>query len=183
MKKSPAKRSDAGLREGGSNDAKKHLADTSAFGCQSTPTSFFTPEYPVLNKNPPSTPKNESSLRDFPVRELSVTLDPASISSDQGSSPYWNERCKESQSNWWLPHRTASRGPASRSSGTSSNYQEVGSSFWKTTIAPSNSTSNTSLRMSLPSAIRSTASALVKGTRKIRAYPKDEEFLLGLIRQ
>jgi hypothetical protein len=27
------------------------------------------------------------------------------------------------------------------------------------------------------------ASALVKGTRKIRVYPKDKEFLLGLIRQ
>ena len=27
------------------------------------------------------------------------------------------------------------------------------------------------------------ASARVKGTRKIRAYPKDEEFLIGLIRQ
>ena len=84
---------------------------------------------------------------------------------------------------WWLPHRTASPGLASRSSGTSSNFREEASSFWKRTIFPTRSTCDASLRISLPSATPTTASVLVKGTRKIRAYPKTPDLLHELIRQ
>ena len=112
-----------------------------------------------------------------------MTLDPDLISKDQDLSPYWNAHCKVNQSSWWLPHQTVSRGPGSRSSGTSSNFQVAASNSWKKTIVPSNSMSDISLRISLPSATPSMASAQVKGTRKIRAYPKNEAFLIGLIRQ
>ena len=135
------------------------------------------------SKNPSSTLSNASFLKNFPERELSVTLDPDLISKDQDLSPYWNARCKANQSNWWLPHQTVSHGPGSRSSGTSSNFREVVSNCWKKTIVPSNSTFDISLRISFPSATLSMASALVKGTRKIRVYPKNEVFLTGLIRQ
>ena len=114
---------------------------------------------------------------------LSVTLDPESISGDEALSPYWNARCAERQSMWWLPHRTLSRGEAGRPSDASSNFREESSSFWKRTILPAGSTSAASLRLSLPSATPIMASALVKATRKIRAYPKDPELLHELVRQ
>ena len=84
---------------------------------------------------------------------------------------------------WWLPRQTASPGRATRSSGTSSNFREEASSFWKRTIFPTSSTCATSLRISLPSATPTTASVLVKGTRKIRAYPRNPGLLHELIRQ
>jgi putative transposase len=43
--------------------------------------------------------------------------------------------------------------------------------------------SERSLRLSLPIATPSTASAVIKGTRKIRVFPKNESYLLELIRQ
>ena len=84
---------------------------------------------------------------------------------------------------WWLPHRTASPGPAARSSGTSSNFREEASSFWKRTIFPTGPASAASLRISLPSSTPVTASVLVKATRKIRAYPKNPDLLHELVRQ
>ena len=120
---------------------------------------------------------------DIPMDRLSVTLDPDSISSDEALSPYWNELCAERQSMWWLPHRTASPARATHSSGTSSNFREEASNFWKRTIFPTGSTSVASLRLSLPSVTPAMGSVLVKGTRKIRAYPKDPELLHELVRQ
>ena len=129
------------------------------------------------------TPRSDSCAIDVPTDMLSVTLDPDSISSDEALSPYWNGPCAERQSMWWLPHRTASPGPAARSSGTSSNFREEASSFWKRTIFPTGPASAASLRISLPSSTPVTASVLVKATRKIRAYPKNPDLLHELVRQ
>ena len=84
---------------------------------------------------------------------------------------------------WWLPHRSASPGPATRSSGTSSNYREEASSFWKRTIVPARSTSAASLGLSFPSATPTMGSVVVKGTGKIGACPKNPELLHELVRQ
>ena len=129
------------------------------------------------------TPRSDSCATGIQMDTLSVTLDPDSISSDEALSPYWNELCAERQSMWWLPHRIASPDPATRSSGTSSNFREEASSFWKRTIFPTGSTCDASLRISLPSATPATASVLVKGTRRIRAYPKNPDLLHEMVRQ
>lgn len=110
---------------------------------------------------------------------LSVTLDLDSISRDGALSPYWSERCEENQSNWWLPHQIASQGRDSQSS----NYQEVQSSFWKKTIQPISSMYPISYPISLPSATPFMESVIVKGTKKIRVYPKNKRYLLEVIRQ
>ncbi len=112
-----------------------------------------------------------------------MTLDPESITGDDALSPYWNGLCAEMQSKWWLPHRTASPGRAARSSGTSSNFREEASSFWKRAIFPTGPASAASLRISLPPGPPVTASVLVKATRKIRAYPKNPGLLHELVRQ
>ena len=114
---------------------------------------------------------------------LPVALDPVAIAGDDVLSPYWNAGCAEMESKWWLPHRTASPGPAARPSGTSSNFREEASSFWKRTIFPTSSTCDASLRISLPSATPVTASVLVKATRKIRAYPKNPDLLHEMVHQ
>ncbi|MYA89888.1 MAG: hypothetical protein F4X97_15795, partial [Boseongicola sp. SB0662_bin_57] len=114
---------------------------------------------------------------------LPVALDPVAIAGDEALSPCWNARCAKMESKWWLPHRTASPGPAARPSGTSSNFREEASGFWKRTIIPSGPASAVSLRISLPSATPVTASVLVKGTRKIRAYPKNPDLLHEMVRQ
>ncbi len=112
-----------------------------------------------------------------------MTLDPESIASDDALSPYWNGRCAEMQSKWWLPHRTMSPGQSACPPGMSSNFREEASDFWKRTIFPTSSTCDASLRISLPSATPTTASVLVKGTRKIRAYPKNPDLLHEMVRQ
>ena len=129
------------------------------------------------------TPRSDYCANDTLTDAPSVTLDPDSISSDEALSPYWNEPCAERQSMWWLPHRTASPGPATRSSGTSSNFREEASSFWKRAIFPTGPASAASLRISLPSETPVMASVLVKGTRKIRAYPKNPDLLHEMVRQ
>ena len=129
------------------------------------------------------TPGSDSCAIDIPMDTLPVTLDPESISGDEALSPYWSALCAERQSMWWLPHRTASPGRATRPSGTSSNFREEASSFWKKTILPTGPACDASLRMSLPSATPATASVSVKGTRKIRAYPKNPDLLHEMIRQ
>lgn len=135
------------------------------------------------NRPPVSTPRNEFCENDIPMSSLSVTLDPVSISGDVALQPYWNPRCAENQCDWWLPHRTGSRGRDTPSSDISSNYLEVRSSFWKKTISPGNLTSERSLRISLPSATPSTTSVQVKGTRRIRVYPRDPGRMVEYIRQ
>ncbi len=133
--------------------------------------------------NPRPSPENERRFDGLRKGVLSVTLDPESVSGDEALSPYWNARCAERQSMWWLPHRTVSRGEAGRPSDASSNFREEASSFWKRTILPAGSASAASLRLSLPSATPAMARALVKATRRIRAYPKDPELLHELVRQ
>lgn len=126
---------------------------------------------------------NKDFSKSNTAEKLSVTLDLGSISRDEALSPYWNEHCEENQSNWWLPRQTVSQGLDSRSLNTSSNYQEVQSSFWKKTIHPINSTYPISYPISLPSATPFMESVLVKGTKKIRVYPKNKDYLLEVIRQ
>lgn len=128
----------------------------SEFGCPPIPKSFSTPVPQAQSKNLLSKPSKDFCVSDMSPPELSVTLDPVSISEDRDLSHYWNELCRENQSIWWLPHQTVSRGPDSRLSGISSNFREFGSSFWKKTISPSNSTSNSSLRISDASKSEST---------------------------
>lgn len=117
------------------------------------------------------------------TEKSSVTLDLDSISRDEDLSPYWSVRCEENQSNWWLPHQIASQGQDSQLLRGSLNYQEVQSSFWKKTIQPINSIYPTSYPISLPSATPFMESVLIKGTKKIRVYPKNKDYLLEVIRQ
>lgn len=126
---------------------------------------------------------NKDFSKNNTEEKLSVILDLDLISRDVALSPYWNERCEENQSRWWLPHRIVSQGLVFQSSNTSSNYQEVQSSFWKKTIQPINSTYPISYPISLPSATPFMESVLVKGTKKIRVYPKNKDYLLEVIRQ
>ena len=129
------------------------------------------------------TPGSDSCAIDIPTDTLSVTLDPESIGGDYALSPYWNGRCAEMQSKWWLPHRTMSPGQSACPPGMSSNFREEASDFWKSAILPSGPASTASLRISLPPGTPVTASVLVKATRKIRAYPKDPDLLHELVRQ
>ena len=64
-----------------------------------------------------------------------------------------------------------------------SNFREEASSFRKRAIIPSGPASAASLRISLPPETPVTASVLIKGTRKIRAYPKDPDLLHEMVRQ
>ncbi|NIJ40237.1 putative transposase [Parvibaculum indicum] len=152
-------------------------------GCGSIPKPASISVSEAQNNGLLSTSGKAASSPATRARELCVTLDPVSISGDQGFTPYWNARCAESQSMWWLPHQVGSRGQGSRSSATSSNFQEAASNFWKKTIVPSRSTSNISLCLSFASATSCTARGQVKGTRKIRVYPRGESFFFALIRQ
>ncbi len=164
-------------------DLNEQPEDICESGSMLTQTSSFTPVSLAQNKLHQPKRKNDCCVEDTPKRELSVTLPLDSISNDVALSPYWNALCTENQSDWWLPHRIVSPGQVSRSSDTSSNYQEVESSFWKKTIKPILSTCASSLRLSLPFATPFTASARIKGTRKIRVFPKDEAYLIELCRQ
>ena len=132
---------------------------------------------------PRPTAESERRFDGLRTGVLSVTVDPEAISGDEALSPYWNARCAERQSLWWLPHRIASRDHAAPSSSMPSNFREEASSFWKRTVLPAGPASAASLHVSLPSATPVMAGTLVKGTRRIRAYPKDSEFLAELVRQ
>ena len=173
----------AGSREGDINDLSGHPEDIAGSGFLSIPTPSSAPACPAPGRCHPLTPGSDSCAIGFPADTLPVTLDPESISGDEALSPYWNALCAERQSMWWLPHRTAPPGRATRPSGTSSSFREEASSFWKRTILPSGPASAASLRISLPPATPVTASVLVKGTRKIRAYPKNPDLLHEMIRQ
>ena len=135
------------------------------------------------DENPRPAPEGGRRFDGLRAGVLSVTVDPESISGDEALSPYWNARCAERQSIWWLPHRIVLRGQDARQLDMSSNFREESSSFWKRTILPAGSASAASLRLSLPSATPMTAGAVVKATRRIRAYPKDPELLHELVRQ
>ena len=129
------------------------------------------------------TPKSDSCAIDIPTDTLSVTLDPESIAGDDAQSPYWNGRCAEMQSKWWLPHRTMSPGQSACPPEMSSNFKEEASDFWKRTILPTGPASAAALRVSLPAGTPVTASVLVKATRKIRACPKNPDLLHELVCQ
>ncbi len=129
------------------------------------------------------TPGSDSCANGIPTDTLSVTLDPDSISGDEALSPYWNGLCAERQSKWWPPHRTASPGKSACPAEMPSNFREEASGFWKRRIIPSGPASAASLRISFPAGTPVTASVLVKGTRKIRAYPKNPGLLHELVRQ
>lgn len=156
-------------------------------GCGSThlPVLACMPG-PAASSRKRQSKRNRKSCEE-PIQTASYlpTLDLDSISSsrDDALEPYWNDHCEANQSIWWLPHRIASRGQGSRSSSTSSNFQEVQSSFWKKTDRPSSSTSEHSLLLSFPTAIPSTEGPVIKGTRETRVYPKNEAYLVELIRQ
>ncbi len=165
------------------NDMSGHPEGIAGSGFLSVPTPSSTPACPARSRSHPLTPGSDSCAIGIPTDTLSVTLDPESISGDEALSPYWNGLCAERPSMWWLPHRNASPGRAARPSGTSSNFREEASSFWKRAIIPSGPASAASLRISLPPGTSVTASVLVKATRKIRAYPKDPDLLHELVRQ
>ncbi|MDE0695844.1 MAG: transposase [Boseongicola sp.] len=153
----------------------------SGFRSNRAPISIAVPA--TQDCGPRPAPEGERRFDGLETGMLPVALDPEEIAGDVTLSPYWNGCCAEMQSMWWLPHRTASPGPPARSSGTSSNFREEASNFWKRTIVPTNSTCDASLRISLPSETPVTASVLVKGTRKIRAFPKNSDLLMELVRQ
>lgn len=156
---------------------------TRVCGSTQTQQSSFTPESPAPSKKPPSKRKRKCSEKPARKESFSATLHLDSIPNDEPLDPYWNEHCRGNQSAWWLPHQTVSPDQASHSSVTSSNYQVDQSNFWKKKIVPSSSMSERSLHLSLPTATPSMASAVIKGTRKIRVFPKNEPYLLELIRQ
>ena len=133
-----------------------------------------------LKLNPSCLEKNILQANSFP------TLDPVLISTDVSLSAYWNKSCKENQFIWWLPHQIELPEQGSLSSNVLSNYKEVESNFWKKKSAPICLTQNNSLHISLPSVTQCIESEVVKGTRKIRLYPKSSEAkeeLLEIIRQ
>ncbi|MBO9428341.1 zinc ribbon domain-containing protein [Sulfitobacter sp. R18_1] len=182
-RKSRLKPSVDGLKQENTSELHAPMGVTSGSGSTSIQISLSTLESQAKNSNPHSTPKSKSCGKNTQKQSLSVTLPLVSISNDEALSPYWNAHCEANQSEWWLPHRIASPDPDSLSSGTSLNYREVESSFWKKTIKPIRSMFENSLRLSLPSATPFTESARIKGTRKIRVFPKDEEYLIELCRQ
>ena len=165
------------------SELNKRLAAITGFGFRSNQIPSSIAEFHQPNSGQVSTRKSGSCVIDTRTAPYSVTLDPDSILSDEALSPYWSEHCAAKQSMWWLPHQTASQGRGTHSSVTSSNFQEDQSSFWKRVLSPNNSTCERSLRISLPSATPCMASVQVKGTRKIRVFPKNPTLLLELIRQ
>ncbi len=142
----------------------------SEFGCNQIAKPFSMPEFPLsyvaqVNKDCclPNTQK-ENSFR-------TLVLD--STSSDVALSPYWNERCRELQSDLFLPHRIVSLMVST--SRDSLNYMEVQSNFWRKTYTPKDLTYKPSLAFSLAfslaSATHKAGREPVDVARKIRVYP------------
>lgn len=165
------------------NDTNKRPVDIIESGLMHQVAPSSTRGSVAQNKNHQSTPSWASFGTGTQMQNASVTLDLDLISSDVDLKEYWNAHCEANQSIWWLPHQTESHGQGIRSSNMSSNFREVQSNFWKKTIAPISSTSVTSFRISLLSATPAAESAVVKGTRKVRVFPKNEKLLLEFIIQ
>ena len=153
------------------------------FGLKETQPPFSMLVSQVRNKNPQFQNKENCSKTNTQMQYLNLILPLDLISKDVNLSPYWNEQCQEKQSLWWLPHRTESPEAVSLSLDTLSNFTEGQSSFWKKTIVPKTLTQHSLSPISLPSATRFTEREVVKGTKKIRFYPKNEEYLLEIMRQ
>lgn len=137
----------------------------------------------VVNKAHPCRPSNNDLPSGTQKAGSSLTLALDSISKDEALKPYWNKCCEENQLHWWLPHQIGSPESASSSSEKSSNYLEVESSFWKKKWEPTNLTLKPLSLSLLPSATATTGSVVIKGTRKIRLYPKDQSQVQELLRQ
>ena len=165
------------------DDLSGRPADIAGSGFPSYPTRSSMPASPARGSTPPLTPVNGFCAPATPRDELSAKPAPGSISRNEPYSPGWKERCAKRQSMRRLPNRAASPAHATHSPSTSSNFRELASSLRERTIIPSRSTSAASLRISLPFATPSTTSALVKGARTIRPYPKSPKLLREMVLQ
>lgn len=128
----------------------------------------------VLNNCPVSIPKDDYLSPNTRIQSLSLTLHPDLISKDVGLISYWNEVCAENQSIWWLPQTIESLEQDSSLLRKSSNYQVEESSFWKKQFTPTNLISNISSLSLLRSVIPNQRSEVIKGTKKIRVYPRNQ---------
>lgn len=182
-KKLRRKLSDDGSKLENMTELTTQMEDMPASGSTSRLALSCTLASQALSKHRQSKPSKSCCKKPTQADSCIATLDLDSISSDVALEPYWNARCAANHSTWWLPHQTVSQDPAFRSSVTSSNYQAEQSIFWKETIRPINSTFERSLPLSLPTATPSTASAVIKGAKKVRVYPKNEDVLLEFVRQ
>src|SRR5699024_970945 len=145
--------------------------------------SSFMPETAAQNKNPRLKSNENCSKGNIRKENSPQILDLVSISKDVDLSQYWNVACRENQSSWWLPHQTETLDQDTLSSRKSLNWEEEVSNFWKKSIVPTNLIRKPSFLSLHPSVIHTTAKEAVKGTRKIRVYPKDEANLGELLRQ
>ncbi len=96
---------------------------------------------------------------------------PVSVLVDTSVDPYWSPQCEENQAQWWLPLL-----------GAGQNYKVDQTVFWKKSIVPELAMVPT-LSISLPPEIKTTESSTVKGTRKIRVWPKNIDFMVEMLRQ
>ena len=132
-------------------DTNEHMEIITGSGSIDPLKPYVTPEFQATSNVHQSKLNENSFLRDTQKQSFAVTLDQASIATDQTIEGYWNERCAEKQLDWWLPKvsvadpdRIGSQGQASRSSGDAKassgspkatlgllNYQEEKSAFWK----------------------------------------------------
>ena len=167
-------------------DTNEHMEIITGSGLIDPLKPYVTQESQAINNDLQSKLKSGYCSKDIQKQSFSVTLDQVSIATDQTIEGYWNEHCAEKQSRWWLPHRIGSQERDSLSSSVSSNYREEKSAFWKKRIVPTSSTSDISSLTLLPSATLKVGREVVKGTRKIRIYPKNvsvKEMCVELLRQ
>jgi len=117
----------------------------------------------------------------IPNQNFCLTLAADSILKDRTLSEFWNGSCQAVQSELFLPHLTVYQGRDSRSLSELSNFTEVRSSFWKTTVIPKVLTQQP-LSVFLPaSAIPKAEKGTVTVTGKIRIYPENESDMSDLL--
>lgn len=165
------------------NDMSGCPKDIAGSGLPSETAPSFIAVPAAQHCGPGPTPENGRRFDGIRTDELSVALDPESVTGDDALSSCWNGLCAAMQSVWSLPHRTASPGRDVLPSEMSSKFRGDSSRLWTMKILPAGPASAASLRIWLPSATPVTASVLVKGTRRIRTEPKNPELLHEMVRQ
>lgn len=165
-------------------DMSEHIEIITGSGLTDPLKPYVTQEYQVKSNDHPSKLKSAFFWNNIQKQSLAVTLDQASIATDQATEGYWNERCVDNQSGWWLPHSVKSQTKNTHS--TEHNYSLDGKTFWKKRIVPNGLTSSIS-SLSFENSFNSIVPrATVKGTKKIRIYPKNisvKQMSQELIRQ
>lgn len=159
------------------NGSRERKAGTTVSGSKRPARRSATRESLPGNKQARYLTSKQRSLQTTPTPRYSLTLDPASISSDKALEPYWNAACEAMQSKLWSLPATDLPGQASPSSNGQSNCTEAVSSSWKRVVATRSST-QPSLSVSLPATSLATTEsdppAVAKVARKVRVYPEND---------